>query len=231
MKYIDYDFIPFKINRSYKKAFAEIDTSKTYKLFNKHDVTVRLIRNWFGKVCINFVFSNEECLDEIDNLLTERFNKPRYISGNSSKVWVDKGIYISHGIEETRFQGCEHRLEISQVKPAFIVKIDKFKKAFSIFNKLKYNFNFKEISNAFIGILGEIHFLSKTQDYEYLIVVKRNQINMYSSEIKVMDDGTHSIPFYHETTRIKKDKDMYFIINSFFLYMMEYDENLKIEKN
>jgi len=230
MKYIDYDFIPFKINKSYKKSFEEIDTSITYKLFNKYDVTVRLFRNWFGKVCVDFVFTNEDFLNEIDNLLTERFNKPLYISGNGSKVWVDNKIYISHGVEETRFQGCEHRLEISQIKPPFIAKIDRYEKVFNIFNKLKYNFNFKETSNAFVGMLGEIHFLSKTQDYEYLIAVKKNQINMYSSEIKVMHDGIHSIPFYHVTSRIKKNTDMYSIINSFFLYMMEYDKNLKVER-
>ena len=49
MKYIDLEFLPFKINKKYNKAIKEINCNEKIKLFGKYEAKINLYRNLFNK--------------------------------------------------------------------------------------------------------------------------------------------------------------------------------------
>lgn len=78
MKKIQFDFIPISFSVKYsdckKMNFPDVIT-----LFNKFNTKVLLSKTLFNKVDITFIFDEFNSIDDINNLLFERYGVPNMI--------------------------------------------------------------------------------------------------------------------------------------------------------
>ena len=71
MKYIDLEFLPFKINKKYNKAIKEINCYEKIKLFDKYEAKINLHRNLFNKTEAIFYIEELDIVDKLDNVLID----------------------------------------------------------------------------------------------------------------------------------------------------------------
>ena len=226
IKYFDLSFIPFKINRKYNKALSDIISNKVL-LFDKIEAEMFISKNCFNKTCITFKFDeSNELQQQILKSLCSLYGKAQYRMGFGTNVWKVGKDYITHGTEETRLGYSEHTLSIYQVKPPFIVNSYRYNIIDDVMDKITLNWNLTHKGNSFIGLLGEVKSVFTNGKYDYLIVITRRRVEMYSNVIECIGGIIHSRPLYHQIVKYKDVNKLYDIICSYFIYMMGEDDSL-----
>ena len=86
MNRIQFDFIPISFPVKYsdckKMNFPDVIT-----LFNKFNTKVLLSKTLFNKVDITFIFDEFNSIDEVNNLLLERYGVPNMIKYGKTYIW------------------------------------------------------------------------------------------------------------------------------------------------
>ena len=225
MEFLDLDFIPKKLPIQYKLCKKEIATNDLIVLFGKYPTKVTLSKTILGKIDITFEFENFEALEEINNLLFQKYGEPQYIQSESTYIWNLGKIFISHGEEEIYYQNSVHFLNISFAKPfrgidySYYNEYNLFmKRCISVWNLQKYT--------GFIDFAGRIHYFYQTKNFRYIFSFDKHKIKMEAHEINKTDKLIKELVHWKQKNRFKELSELDVIINSFLLYLEEYDLDL-----
>ena len=222
MKYIDLEFLPFKINKKYNKAIKEINCDEKIKLFGKYEAKVNLHRNLFNKTEAIFYIEELDIVDKLNNVLIDYYGLPHYIASNRLNVWKINDIYIMHGLPATRLDEEIHVISVSVVSPPGLYDYNSYKNILEIHERVKTAFNLKKATCLSVDLFSKISFWYESINYVYLISIDKKSVRI---TIVLKAGNTHSsqkqIKYIY-----KNSSEIYDIIYSFFKSRIVYDTSL-----
>ena len=229
MNKIKFDFIPtsfpVKYNDCKKKSFPDEMT-----LFNKFNAKVIFSKTLFNKVDITFIFEDFNSIEEINDILFEKYGVPCLIKYGKTYIWKIDKLYLTHGEEETYYQDSKHILNLSYVAPfmsidySYYMIIDKeIKNILSI-----WNFK-KEVQ--FISSSKNINFFYKTNKFRYIFILKKRKISLQAHEVWSEGKNIKELVHCKQKNIFKSIKELEIVINSFLSFLEDYDDSLKQDIN
>lgn len=222
MSYIEFAFLPLKINKKFNKAKKEIDCEKKIKLFDKYEAKINLFRNFINKTLVYLIIDELDKIDEINNLLISYYGKPNFISNCKMSVWKINDIYISHGREITRLDEDIHCLSISLLPPLGIYDYNSYNIIKVSHEKLRTEFNFKKAKFLSLDVLSELHLWYQSLNYVYIIDISKKHINICIRA----NQADKKLLCKNVKYRYKSNSEIYNIIYSFFKDRIVYDTSL-----
>lgn len=222
MEYIEVDFLPFKINKKYNEAIKEIDSGQRIKLFNKYDAQLELWSNAFDDVYVMIKFDEINIIEDVNNILLEKYGKPKYIVYKGRKVWKINESYVTHGIGT--FTNDE-KVQIITIKCNLSIGIfdyEKYIEINKIYERIKNEFNFQESTNISIDYYNNLIICFDSLKYHYKVIIKNENII-----IKILtNDVNKKIVQKRVKYKCLNLIELYDIINTFFEDRIIYDESL-----
>lgn len=226
MDFIELDFIPIRIPSKYSECLNfGIDNSEI-QLFTKYKTKIVISRNLFNKVSINFEFENVNTITEINEILFEKYGEPQYARFANQCVWKIGRLFLSHGEKEAYFQHSVHIINISYVKPCNLIAYSKYKEITKHINNILISWNLNLSFNT-VKRSDAYHFYCVTQKFRYIFIVKKRRIIMHGVEINKEGKEEEDLVRWDQEQKFTSIQELENIIDSFLVYMEEYDVDLK----
>lgn len=229
-KYIEFDFLPIKINRKYKIAINQIPKDTKVVIFNKYQAAISLCKNWFGKVNAMIIFEDIEVKNEIFKKLVTEFGQPKFVSFSNLNIWMIDDLYLSFGEKELHLNDTRLVIEISLIKPLVRMKYNEFLDKTFVLRNIVKSWNVEFVFEPVVQIDKTVMCSYHSDLYQYTIYIKKNRLEIFSQEKKVMDDGIHFIPGYNRKHKFESQNELEILIDSFFEYMEKDDSTLSRKK-
>lgn len=225
MNKIQFDFIPIIIPAKYSVC-KKMKFPDSITLFNKFNTEVLLSKTIFDKVHITFIFDDFNSIDEINDLLFERYGAPNLIKYGKTYIWKIGKLYLTHGEEDTYYQDCKHILNLSYISPfmsidySYYMMLDKeIKNILSIWSLKK--------SVQFISPSKEINYFYETNEFRYIFMLKKHKVSLEVHEIWSEGKNRKELIHWKQKSKFKNLKELEIVITSFLSFIEEYDNYLK----
>lgn len=225
MKKIQFDFIPISFPVKYsdckKTNFPDVIT-----LFNKFNTKVLLSKTLFNKVDITFIFDEFNSIDDINNLLFERYGVPNMIKYGKTYIWRIDKLYLTHGEEDTYYQDSKHILNLSYVAPFMSIDYSYYMMIDKVIKNILSIWNFKKEAQ-FISPSKHINYIYETSNFRYVFILKKHKVSLGAHEIWHEGKNKKELIHWKQTSKFKAIKELEIVINSFLSFIEEYDNSLK----
>ena len=230
MKEIAFANLNFNIVNSYKIMRSRMNNLSTVFLFKEFEAKPFVYKCFFGTE-IEFEIQNQEVavIDKIDELLSTEYGNPDFVAPGVKKVWKQKDCYIVHGIGEEYYQRRVHIIKICFKKPAsFMLKYETYNEYVNMFDAISERRGLRYYSKLDMNARGEGTVLLYTENYRYFVKFTPKKYWLYSAEKKKEGQLIHLIPSWETKGKYKTIRDLYDELDSFFVYLEEYDTSLNV---
>lgn len=229
MNYIELDFIPIKINKSYKQCCKEIIDKSRVILFDKIDTSISICKSGFDKVSIDFIFDDDLHKDEVYEELIKKYGKPHFLSISLLKIWKVNDFYISYGSVTTYpYDTNYYVLKVSLYNPAYI-KYDLYIQYTSALRSVYNQWNLSLLLKPHIGsdnLFKEVSCLYESTNYRYSFSIYNKKVRMCSYKKTIRNNRLKLIKGHSKKVKFKNIDEIAAIINSYLVNMKKVDNSL-----
>ena len=227
-----FDFSHF-LSNDYTEMTEMKKTLDDPVLFGRPVTLINVRSRPLGTCSIEFSydFFDNEFISETNRRISEKMGSPQYYDDSGRKIWMSNGITVINGGVETQYNVVIHKIVICFYKPLIrkysherLDTLNTVTKNVALRWKIdKYN------SFAARGRIFLMYF--ETEKYQYTFSIKGKKLEMRSFR-KELEKG-YEVPDYYtynlewcQKTTVKSINDVESSVESFLLYMEEYDRSL-----
>lgn len=221
------EFIPFQIYKKYSHCSSSVE--ETVLLFDEFETKVNVQKKCFDRVIYKLVVQHPKLgtKEKIIHKLESNYVIPIYFSFEKIRVWKIGKVYLSFGFIDSYPYGSELVMILTYTRPSVFCLYENYVNETKDLMNIPKRWNLEFKHKPFFLSKRKYLCILENSQYQYTIIKGRYSAELISSKKEKISEGIKIIPDWKQKIKYKNDNEFATLLESFFLYMEEYDINLK----